>query len=271
MKIARAVSRVAFAMCAGLVLWAIARADGPNAGPQKSEPPGPSRPQMTDDLDRELFGDDVAKPPAAGQERPEKPAPTAPKPVGPSKTDSLQPGTAKPPAAKQTPSASADDENPEEAIRQTVGAMRDAGARIGRADCGADTQQLQKQIAARLDAMLQQARKRCGACQGQAQGACNSASPSSSGGGSPSTAAKSGNAATKAARNADPNAKPPASGGKMDPQERLSLQKQLWGNLPERQRNMLLQLPAAEEFLPEYDTLIEDYFRGLTEDAAEPR
>ena len=49
--------------------------------------------------------------------------------------------------------------------------------------------------------------------------------------------------------------------------------KQLWGELPQRDREQMLQLPV-EEFLPEYELLIEDYFRRLSEEkgaASEPR
>jgi hypothetical protein len=42
------------------------------------------------------------------------------------------------------------------------------------------------------------------------------------------------------------------------------LVKDLWGNLPERQREELLQ-PLSEEFLPKYEAEIEEYFRVLAE------
>ena len=43
-----------------------------------------------------------------------------------------------------------------------------------------------------------------------------------------------------------------------------NLVKDLWGRLPERQREELLQ-PLSEEFLPEYAADIEEYFRVLAE------
>ncbi|HEX6961893.1 MAG TPA: hypothetical protein VF175_08510, partial [Lacipirellula sp.] len=46
------------------------------------------------------------------------------------------------------------------------------------------------------------------------------------------------------------------------------LVKDLWGRLPERQREELLQ-PLSEEFLPEYAEEIEEYFRVLAETAAD--
>lgn len=43
--------------------------------------------------------------------------------------------------------------------------------------------------------------------------------------------------------------------------------KDLWGNLPERQREQILQ-PLSEDFLPQYATEIEAYFRALAEPTA---
>ena len=40
---------------------------------------------------------------------------------------------------------------------------------------------------------------------------------------------------------------------------------ELWGELPPRQRQQMLQLPV-EEFLPKYELLIEEYFRRLAEE-----
>jgi hypothetical protein len=48
--------------------------------------------------------------------------------------------------------------------------------------------------------------------------------------------------------------------------------KDIWGQLPERQQEELLQ-PLSEEFLPEYAADIEEYFRTLanpSEGAAAP-
>ena len=41
--------------------------------------------------------------------------------------------------------------------------------------------------------------------------------------------------------------------------------KKLWGELPQHQREQMLQLPI-EEFLPKYQTMIEEYFRRLAEE-----
>ena len=39
-----------------------------------------------------------------------------------------------------------------------------------------------------------------------------------------------------------------------------------WGQLPQRQREQMLQLGSFEEFLPKYDAMIEEYFKRLAEE-----
>ena len=47
--------------------------------------------------------------------------------------------------------------------------------------------------------------------------------------------------------------------------EMRTVLKQLWGELPQRQREQMLE-PPVEEFLPKYEQQIEEYFRRLSED-----
>jgi hypothetical protein len=47
------------------------------------------------------------------------------------------------------------------------------------------------------------------------------------------------------------------------------LVKDLWGHLPERQRQQILQ-PLSEDFLPQYATEIEEYFRALADPDRRP-
>ncbi len=49
---------------------------------------------------------------------------------------------------------------------------------------------------------------------------------------------------------------------------RSLLLKDVWGQLPERLRNQMTQ-PAGEEFLPEFELLIEDYFKALVRPESE--
>jgi hypothetical protein len=45
---------------------------------------------------------------------------------------------------------------------------------------------------------------------------------------------------------------------------RLALE-HYWGTLPVRQREQMSQFPSAEEFLPKYEWLLEEYFKRLAE------
>jgi hypothetical protein len=45
----------------------------------------------------------------------------------------------------------------------------------------------------------------------------------------------------------------------------VNLLKDAWGNLPEREREQMLQAPA-EKFLPKYELLIERYYKRLAEE-----
>ena len=40
---------------------------------------------------------------------------------------------------------------------------------------------------------------------------------------------------------------------------------ELWGELPETEREQMLELPVEELFLPKYQELIEEYFKRLAE------
>ena len=52
----------------------------------------------------------------------------------------------------------------------------------------------------------------------------------------------------------------------VDMQAMQTLLKNLWGHLPERQREQMLQ-SSVEEFLPKYETMIRKYFLRLAEEA----
>ena len=157
---------------------------------------------------------------------------------------------------------------PPEPILEIVREMREAGTRIGQADAGAATQQIQRQIVADLDRLIEQARKKAGQCSPSAgqppPGAPRSSvSPPSS---KPGAAGqKPGN------RPAASTAKRPSGGGrtaKADAAETRAVIKRLWGMLPQHEREQMLQLPA-EDFPPKYELQIEDYFRRLAEEGQE--
>lgn len=179
--------------------------------------------------------------------------------------------------------------------------MEQVQLRIGQTDVGQETQAMQGRILATLDDMLEQAQQQCqGCCPGECQGAC----PGACQGNKPGQGTKPGQGMAKQPTGqrskveqppkdtpAAPYVKRKNSGGGSDPsraiagpdrvgpgmkvihqpnmEEMRTLLKSLWGELPEREREQMLQLPV-EEFLPKYELLIEQYFQRLSEQQPPP-
>lgn len=142
--------------------------------------------------------------------------------------------------------------------------MRQVEQHIVKGDSGEKTQARQQQILAALDRLIQQARKSCCGSKPSAS-KCQGAAPRR-----PLVQPKKKPGAGKRTASqkpvADPNAKPgQARAGRPDMGQLRETLKQLWGELPERQREQMLELPV-EEFLPEYELMIEQYFKRLTEE-----
>jgi len=148
--------------------------------------------------------------------------------------------------------------------------MREAQQRIGKADSGAGTQQLQRQIVDDLDRLIQQARKKACQCK---PGACQS---------QPSTRTQTGPQQPKPGSppGKSPNNKPattssPRPPGKKTTQkpdaaaETRAAMERLWYLLPQHAREQMLQSPG-EEFTPKYELQIEEYFRRLSEEKRGP-
>jgi hypothetical protein len=152
--------------------------------------------------------------------------------------------------------AISEDEQP---LVEVVRQMRSAEQRILRGDCGPQTQQSQQQILADLDRLIRQARS-----QGQASAAQQSSSMPAPHGGS--TAQANSKPGDKGAAGRRPGDKP-GSGTALrpTPQQLEAVFGQAWGQLPAQARQQLLQQWSAEQFLPEYAPMIEQYFRRLTE------
>jgi gas vesicle protein len=143
------------------------------------------------------------------------------------------------------------------ALKQVQQRMKDAESMLAARDASGKVSATQQEVVDELDAMIAQLQEQCEKCGGQ----CNKptrpsnkpAKPSAKKGGKPEEAA--GVAKTQA-------------GGPVDRKAVSNLVKDIWGRLPERQREELLQ-PLSEEFLPKYATEIEEYFRVLAEPPAE--
>lgn len=149
--------------------------------------------------------------------------------------------------------------------------MRDVENMLGRAQCGAATQHAQRQILDSLDRLLEQVGSRCCPTRsdaGKTPNAGQNQKPSS--GAKPGDGQKSGasqGAATDQTGKAGAGTGQQPSGDqrRVDAAQTRDLMKRLWGELPPRQRDQVLQLPA-EEFLPQYEIMIEQYFRRLSEE-----
>ncbi len=210
------------------------------------------RGESIDDVDRELFG-------------PSKPEPGATRP------DSKE--------GRDRPGAGADDL---ERVRRELGTaavseednpllsvarqMREVEGLLARAQSGSRTQQVQSQIVAELEALIDQARKSAAKCQGgspqpqQATASRDSGKPAARKPGDEGSGRRSKPAATSDAR---PSA---VEAGAPRPEDMKTLIKeQVWGILPERERQRMLELPI-EEFLPKYEPLIIEYYRRLSKE-----
>ena len=168
---------------------------------------------------------------------------------------------------EKAPPAVSEDDHP---LVDVARKMRSVQGRIGRADSGQGTQNLQKDIVARLEELLKQARSRCS-------------------GGQPKPSPNQQKVAARRPVNQPKQQRKPSKGGRKpgakaprDPQttpgtsaarhpdmdEMRDLMKAVWGELPPGQREQMLELPV-EEFLPKYEVLIEAYFKRLAEEQQE--
>ena len=134
--------------------------------------------------------------------------------------------------------------------------MQRAESLLAARDASGRASTTQQEVVSELDAMIAKLQKQCESCGGQ----CNK--PPGPQNKSPKPGGKSG---AKPGETSATGATKPAV---VDRVAIADLVKDLWGRLPERQREELLQ-PLSEEFLPEYAADIEEYFRVLAETPAD--
>lgn len=137
-------------------------------------------------------------------------------------------------------------------LKRVTKHMRTAEAILAAKDATGKASELQTTAIGELDAMIARLQKQCEKCGGQ----CKKPGASSR---QPKPGGKAGAAPGQSAATVANASAMPASRAAID-----SLVKDLWGRLPERQRDELLQ-PLSEEFLPAYAADIEEYFRVLAE------
>jgi hypothetical protein len=233
-----------------------AQPEGQGKTPPPAEPPSSLDDQLLEDLDNELLK-------GAGQ-RPGKPAQAAPQPEGDTPQDD-EPDRAADPGATGEDIGEPGEEDPLSRIGRR---MRAAEGLIAARRPVRQTVELQQQIVTELAKLIEQLEKQ----------SRNSQSQGSKGrkGGQQITArqpvkqpqAGSGPEGTK------PTNKPARdSSQRRDPMEvqrpdmaqMKDLMKDLWGQLPERAREQMLQSPP-EQFLPKYELLIEKYYKRLADE-----
>ncbi len=147
--------------------------------------------------------------------------------------------------------------------------MREVQALISQTNSGEETQQRQQEIVDKLNAMVEQARRNCR----KSQAAGDSSRQPSARQPVDQPKAQPGDGQRKQgsqpAQTAD--AKPGQTGAtRPDMGQMRGVLKRLWGQLPRRTREQMLQLPV-EEFLPKYEMMIEQYFKSLTEEKSPAR
>lgn len=169
----------------------------------------------------------------------------------------------------QQPGAGSDvGANPLGAIGQR---MQTARKLISERDLSGQVTTVQKEIVSELDKLIEEAEKQCKNCssgncnkpgQKPGQQASQRSQPKPGGASKPSTA-KTSSAAT-AAKTSSPKARQNSS-SKADPVTDAQLMREVWGNLPQRMREQMLQ-SAPDDFLPKYRTEIERYYQKLAEE-----
>ncbi|MBL9125238.1 MAG: hypothetical protein JNG90_16495 [Planctomycetaceae bacterium] len=142
--------------------------------------------------------------------------------------------------------------------------MREVGELVGQAKSGQPTQQKQEQIVADLDKLLEAARQR------QRQSKSSSSQQQTASrqpAGQQSQPGKSGNGGNQPAQESSENLRD-RTAATPDPAEMKDLLRDLWGHLPEHERQMVIN-STIERFLPKYELLIEAYFKRLAEETAD--
>ncbi len=202
------------------------------------------------EVERELFGPDSKTPP-----KPESPAR---EPLSTRRIDAWND------LLEQELGQAAVDEaqNPLLGIARS---MRLAEGLIDENESGEKTQKIQAEIIADIDTLLKRAQKKCQSCASQSQSVAQREPTEQPKPSKP----KEGNSSPKPATTS--NVKPGKTDGQTpDMAEMIAVIKQVWGELPEKERQQMLQ-SSIEEFLPKYADMIEQYYKRLAEDRKEPQ
>jgi len=159
-----------------------------------------------------------------------------------------------------------EEENP---MLDIVRRMQQVQGLIDEAKTDSSTQQLQSTILANLDELLKEARKKSQQCSGGKSSAKSTASRSSPSQASKPKSGSPSKPGTKPAKSTGTASGKPARPGP-DRDQLSEVIKNIWGALPDRPSEEMLELPS-EEFLPKYEMLIEAYYKRLAEEQGRGR
>jgi hypothetical protein len=123
---------------------------------------------------------------------------------------------------------------------------------------------VQHQIISDLDKLIADLSKQCQCCNGQCPGGqCDKPPKPGAKPGKPGASGSGRAAARDSTDRLDRSTAKPVDKGEVN-----EMVKALWGNLPERSREQMLQ-SFSDEFLPKYEIEIEQYYRRLSEEQGE--
>jgi hypothetical protein len=155
------------------------------------------------------------------------------------------------------------EKEPDNPVLDIARKMLDVQSRIAETDVGEKVQDQQRNIIADLDKLIEQAKKKCsGSSCCSKSGQCSSRTPGKSKG---KTGSKTGT---------NPNKNPGKNSSPRPPEKKVvkpesgeirDLVKELWGELPPNIREQMMQNPS-EQFVPKYDSMIEEYYRRLSKE-----
>ncbi len=142
--------------------------------------------------------------------------------------------------------------------------MRTVEERIGQKDIAEATQRMQQQIVSDLALLIEQAKQQCSG------GQCNNPGAAKPGG-KPGGGKKGGtgdNAGTKRSAKESTERIGKSAAAEAELEALKTMLKEVWGQLPPKLREQM-QSGMAEQFLPQYEALIEAYYKRLAEDRSE--
>lgn len=152
--------------------------------------------------------------------------------------------------------ANAASERPRDPLAEVLQWMEESEKRLQSGDTGRGTRQLQQSVVQRLEELIRQAEEASASSSASAQQSESRPAPSPEKGNDSATDMKPGGKQPGEGRS--------QSGGDGSADDLRMVLQRIWGELPQRERDILMQ-QGTESFLPKYRPMIEAYFRRLSE------